>query len=450
MVRQAEEVTQSKDTEIQALSEAKAGLQREGQSKDAEIQALFKAKTRLMQEHKSTKESLAAATSEVAAKAEQTFASLKVLLRNFDPNTVLPSTLADAMTYLSTVLIEAKQNRFEVLEAKAAAANFKRSASSDLEAPPMGSGSPNKPRRRANRGIPDTNRVEHTSEDEMQREVVVQQSQVKETTFHSRNVKTTFSSLSVDNPRIVPFSQVGQIEFTTPSSPLGDVSELFPPTPVHSNKQPEQPLVHALRRHSHELRQEDNQSRNVRDPGRTQSRRRVSVQNSRPSSGHSAHNPASKRMPERKPSSLGEKSTNFSTVNAGASRAPIADEQRSSVIKGQRSGYFEDLTTAGAAFGRMKTTNPPIKYGSSSGLQTSPRGILKESNSLKRNATAAGFEAAGSNSRPATTKRVSEPQRFSLGPIIGDSQSPRKATRGNRRRRRVSKGEFSHMLESPY
>ena len=403
-----------------------------------------------MQEHKSTKESLAAATSEVNAKAEQTFARMTVLLRNFDPNTVLPDTLADAMTYLSTVLIEAKQNRVEVLEAKAAAANFKRSASSDLKAPLMRSGSPNKQKRRANRGIPDTNRVEHTSEDALQREVVVRQSQVKETTFHSRNVKTTFSSLGADNPRIVPFSQVGQIEFTTPSSPLGDVSELFPPTPVHSNKQPEQPPVHALRRPSHEIRQENNQSRDVRDPGRTQSRRRISVQDSRPSSGHSAHNLASKRMPEWKPSSLGEKPMNFSSVNTGASRAPIADKQRSSVIKGQRSGYFEDLTTAGAAFGRMKTTNPQIKYGRTSGLPTSPMSILKESKSLKRDATAAGFEAAGSNSRPATTKRVSEPQRFSLGPIIGDSQSPRKATRGNGRRKRASKGEFSHMLESPY
>ena len=386
-----------------------------------------------MQEHASAKENSEATASGADVKAAQTLAEVQVLLKSFDENLVLVNTLADATALLSQVLMCAKKDGKEVSD-ESIVANPKGILSSDFKASDTASGSPHKPRRRANRGAAagDSHQAVHTDESECHSGVVVQQSQIEETTFHSRNVKTTSSSLGTDKSHITPFSQIRQIESAVPPSPLGDVSELFPPTPINPNAQQNYPPLRAVQRPSHGSREEQLQSDENRESSKSRPTRRTSVQNRRLSSSQPSHGLDSKRIPDRKPR----------TPNAGKPITPQADKES---ICGGRNAGFDDPAAGGAASGRMKISRPQVRTASSSQVPASPRGILKDPNTLKRSAAAAGFKTTGSNSRAGKNMKVSESQRNSLGPIIGDSQqSPQKPPRRNTRRKQ-SKGWFGFL-----
>ena len=402
------------------------------QSKDAEIKVLSKTNSILVQRHQSAEEDLAVTISEADVKAAQILTEVQVLLKDFDENIVPVNTWADAMTALSQVLMSAKKNRQEVLDVKSAAANFGVVSSSDSKASIAASSSPDKQRRRANRGVAlgNANQVMHTDQDVLHDGMVVHESQVEETTVHSRNIKTTVSSLSTEKSHITPFSQIGRIESAVPPSPMGDLSGLFPPTPIKSNAQRDNPPLQATQRSIYGTREVDAQVDESRQSMKARPARRASVQDPRVSSRWANDSLASKRMPEWKPKN----------PNAGETSNPQVVEKS---IRGGRNVVFDDPAAGQAGFRRMKTSQPQGKSGTSSQVPASPKGILKESNTVKRSAAAAGFEATVSNSRAGKTGKVSESQRNSLGPVIGDSQSPQKTRRRNAGRK--SKGSFSFV-----
>lgn len=404
-------------------------MTKEVESKDAEITALRKTNSELVQDHMRTREKSAAMISEADVKAAHILAEAQDLLKGFDETIVLPKTLADAMVHLKQVLTSIKKDRQLVLDANSAAGQSNGVSSSETKASDRGNGTPGKLRRRANRGVfsqENANRVMHTDENDRQDGVVVQQSKIEETTFHSRNVKTTFSSLGADKTRITPFSQIGQSDPAASSSPLEDVSELFTPTPVKQNAQQKYPPLRATQRPRDGTREKEYQSDEISKSVRARPARRASVTSRRPSSGLPSHSLTSKRMSESKPR----------TPHAGKTPTPQADKGS---MLGGRNVAFDDPTAAGAAFGRMKTSKTQVTTDSSSQIPASPRSILKEPTNFKRSAAAAGF---GSNSRAGKHMKLSESQRNSLGPIIGDSKSPRKTTRRSGGGR-VSKGWFA-------
>lgn len=401
-------------------------MTKEVQSQEAEIEALRKTNADLVQQHKSTKENSAATTLDADVKAAQTLAEVQVLLRNFDENLVLANTLADAMTELSQVLMSAKKDRREVLDAESAAANSLAVLSSGIKPSDKASGSPDKPTRKANRGVS----RENVDENEFQSGVVIQRSTVEEIRTHSKNVKTTFSSLGTDKSRITPFSQLGHIEPSVPLSDLGDVSELFPPTPIRSDAQPNYPPLQAAQRPSQRTRAEETQIDGSRESTRTRPARRAAVQGHHSMSGRESDSFTSKRVPEGTP-----RTPNAETPTRQA-------DERS--VRGGRNVVFDDLPAAGAALGRMKTSKTHARPASSTQVPLSPRGILKDPNTLKRSAAAAGLNGTVSNSRASKSAKVNESQKNLLGPIIGDSQSPRKTTRRNSGRK-ASRGWFSFV-----
>lgn len=408
-------------------------MTKELESKQAEIEVLCKTNSELLQEHNAIKESSGASVSDANVRAAQTLTEVQGLLNSFDHNVGLANTLADAMADLSQELMSAEMDRREMLDAKSEAANSSGVSLSNSKPSDTASGSPDKPRRKANRGVSQesVDRAIHPNEHDLDSGVVVQRSQIEETTFHTRNVKTTFSNLGTGKTRITPFSQVAQVESVEPSSLLGDVSELFPPTPIRSNTQKTYPPLQAAQESSQRAHAGETQIGEGRQSTKSRPARRASIQGPHSFSRRANDNLASKSMPER-----------VSMSNAAGAPSPRADK---TTIRSGRTVGFNDPTAAGASFGRMKTSKTQAKPPSSTHVPLSPRGILKESNTLKRSAATAGFKATEPNSRGDKSAKVSESQRNSLGPIIADSQSPRKTTRRNGGRK-ATKGSFSSML----
>lgn len=376
-------------------------------------------------------QSSGASVSDADIRAAQTLTEVQGLLKNFDENVGLANTLADAIAGLSQEMMSAEKDRREVFDARSAEASSNGVSLSNLKPANTATGSPDKPRRKANRGVPQENvdGAIHTNETNLHSEFVVERSQIEETTFHTRNVKTIFSNPGTDKSCITPFSQVGQIEPAEPSSPLDDISELFPPTPTRSNDQRTYAPLRAARMSDHRAYDGKTQTGESRQSTKSRPARRASVQGPHSLSRRASDNIASKKMPEKR----------AGISNAARAPTPRADEPTS--YSGRTVG-FNDPAAAGAAFGRMKTSKAQTMPGSSTQVPPSPRGILNEPNTLKRSAATAGFQAAGPKSRAGKSSKVSESQRNSLGPIIGGSQSPRKATRRNGGRR-ASKGLFS-------
>lgn len=380
------------------------------------------------------KESSGASASDANVKAARTLTEVQGLLSSFDQNVGLANTLADAMADLSQELMSAEMDRREMLDVKSEAANSSGVSLSVSKSSDAASGRTDKPRRRANRGVSQesVDRVIHTNEHDLGSGVVVERSQIEETTFHTRNVKTTFSNLGTDKTRITPFSQLAQVESVEPSSPLGDVSELFPPTPIRSKTPKTYPPLRAVQGSSHREHAEESQTGDGRQSTKPRPARRASIQGPHSFSRRANDDLASKSMPDR-----------VGISDAAGTLSPRADK---STIGSGRTVGVNDPTAAGALFGRMKTSKTQAKPPSSTHVPPSPRGILKEPNALKRSAAIAGFKAAGPNSRSDKSAKVSESQRNSLGPIIADSQPQRKTTRRNGGRK-ATKGSFSPCPE---
>ncbi|KAI4127686.1 MAG: hypothetical protein LQ347_004495, partial [Umbilicaria vellea] len=373
----------------------------------------------LVQEHKSAKEKSSPTITEADVKAAETL-EVQILVKNFDENLILANTLADVMTDLSQVLMSAKKDRQEVLDAESAAANSNGVVPSNFNPSDTANSSLDKLRRRADHGASHENAKQgtHTDEGERHSGVVIQHSQIKETTVHSKFMKTTSSGLTTDKSHIMSFSQVGQVEPAVPSSSLRDVSEPLPPTPIRLNAKPNYRPLRAAQRSSHGSREEETQHYKSRESIKTWPARCASVQDPRSISRRESDSLASKRTPERKQR----------ISNIVETLTPQADKRS---VHGGRNVVFDDHTATGAAFRRMTTIKTQAKSDSSTQVPPSPRGILKEPNTLKRSAAAAGFKAPRTYSRAGKSTKVSESQRNALGPIIADSQSPQKTTRRN-------------------
>ena len=254
--------------------------------------------------------------------------------------------------------------------------------------------SPLKPKRRANRHF--TSNANIRSSQNHSSNMVIQESHVEETTVHRSVRKTTSSqgktaARNTETPSqlknhtsyVIPqFSQLHQSfgQSLDPESPLGDMIDFFPPTPIQSSSQLQSTLISKVPEASRGTSRVDTQSTNFGDE----------LRSSRPGT---------------------------------QTETGVAQITESNTSRNRRTGKLTRRNLDGMGDVGNKSN------GLSSDLSRSlvPKGILKDPKGTKRSHTTMDAESR----RLSTKKRA--PTR-DIGPVIGDSQSPSARSRKSQRR----------------
>ena len=257
--------------------------------------------------------------------------------------------------------------------------------------------SPPKPSRKVNRHL--SSKTSTGPSQIYREEMLIQESQVEETTIH-RSVRKTTSSQGRDNHRsaetpshsrnqkslaLPQFSQLHQSfsQSLDPESPLGDMRDFFPPTPILSSSH--------LQPASFDTSFDSSQAKS-----RTLNSNSTSQSNELPNSRHSTQ--------------TGVNHTQATEPNISRNRKVI-----------RPTGNTNPGTTSNSQ--STSLTSDTLRT-------TVPKGILKDSKGTKRAHTSMNGEPKGLPTRKKTSSSTRD-----LGPIIGESQSPSARARKTQKRK---------------